>query len=413
MNEDMVTLTGQVTRWNVQLVNFRVGLLRVKGEHYDTPVVGINIDDLPLRALVDVIGKWDTYKGKTQFKIVCFNLCEPTTPEEMKALLIATVPGVGPVKAARMVHHFGDNLTQILDECPDRLVEINGISPAIAERIANGWKDQKLDRHIAKILIKYAERYSPAMATRVRLTLGPTASWQIQKNPYCLVRVRGIGFKTADDIAVSMGWGKDSPERAEAILQHALSEASNNGHVCVNEYELFEKASTWQPNREILASALTLLREMKPPAIVRQQINNPAGSTYIYYLPHLLRAEKNLAVRIRDLLQTPLICPVQNIDLNFIVCQSEKALGLELTAEQHAAVLQAFTKPISIITGGPGTGKTCVVRVIVDVCKKLQIELAMCAPTGRASKHLSNVTGGDARTIHRIFGYHADEGGWT
>jgi len=417
MDDELTMLVGCVTHWHVETNDFRAGTFRVKGMHQDVNIAGGGLTELPLHIPVELYGKWGEYQRKgggaaiTQFKASTYIVCEPTSLKELELLLAATIPFMGPKRATQLIKHFGDQTEMILTERPDRLVEVKGISTTIAGHIAEGWKAHRLERSVSKLLVKIGMPVT--WAPRILDELGPNAAHMIEKDPYCLVRVRGIDFTTADKFAKGLGWDGDSPKRAEAILQYILFKASHGeGHIYLPEKILMTRAAELQPKPEILAEALAKLCAHTPPLLVRSHLVAPGGPVDVVYLPFLFRAERNLARRVQELMAAPFDPPIKGVDLDFMIQQSEGALGLELTSEQRQAVMAAFSKPVSILTGGPGTGKTCVVRVIVDICKRLQINLSMCAPTGRAAKHLSNVTGGEAFTIHRLFGYKADENSW-
>jgi len=415
--EDLVLLSGSLSKWISEKNEFRLGLFQPQKTHETVFVKGFGIQEIPFHIPVDLYGKWEEYQnrktGQTNmsFRVMTYIFQEPTSPKELEALLAASVPYVGPRRATLIVRRFGMQTEQVLDERPDRLIEVDGIGPETAKHIAEGWKTGRLERNVAKFLVSIKQ--SVSWARPILRDLGPDAVHLIQKNPYCLVRVRGIQFKTADEFAQPLGWTEDSPERTEALLQYVLSEASGaEGHVYLTERELLSKAQVLQPKLELLQASLEQMVKQESRSMFRVQYTAVSGSSYLWYLPHLFRAEKFLAERIRTLLTAPLQLPVKGVDLEFVIQQSEAALGLMLTPEQREAVLIAFTTPISILTGGPGTGKSATIRIIVDVCKRLQVSLAMCAPTGRAAKHLSDVTGGEAFTMHRLFGYKADDDLW-
>ena len=415
----MEHLTGTVIKYTVAKADFRVAKFRMKGQPDEITVAGA-MQDFAEGEELELHGEWGEYVDRKrnkidQFKVMAAFRVQPENSKGLERYLATAIPGIGPHRARLMMKHFGDKLVDVLNNRPDKLLEIKGMGQSSLARIAKGWRDDALLRRIGQFLASL--NVNPKWARQIYLDLGPNAVQVITKNPYKLVNVDNIGFVRADEIAKKMGFAEDSPDRADSIIMFQLEEeAKNEGHVCCEQEGLISKAA----EKYKLAPALAreaLERVVKQNRLARERITTnkvAAGYTDLVYLPRLFKAETHLALKLNQLLVTPVnknIAETQNLEM--IVKGREQALGIELTDEQRNAVLSAFEKPISILTGGPGTGKTLCAKVIVDVAQFLGYKLAMCAPTGRAAKHLSTVANEKAYTIHRLLKYNADANAWT
>ncbi|MFT4979462.1 MAG: exodeoxyribonuclease V alpha subunit, partial [Myxococcota bacterium] len=299
------------------------------------------------------------------------------------------IPNMGPTFARRIVARFGLETLQVLNATPERLREIAGIGPKRLEQIVSHWKKDTIGREVHATLRGYG--IGAAITRRIVETYADEALKVITEQPYRLAaEVRGIGFRTADTIARERGIRRDSPERAQAALVHVLREAaSSEGHCYLPVPVLIAQTS----------------RLAVPTAQAEEAIDRLVSIGMAFeeegrvYLPHLLSAEERIVRRLARLLQTPR--PAVTVDLPTLESQEK----IELGDAQRAAVLRAMSSGISVITGGPGTGKTTIVRVLLAAAGARGETWKLAAPTGRAARRLAETTSQEASTIHRLLEY--------
>jgi exodeoxyribonuclease V alpha subunit len=415
----MTQVTGIIKAIKVKKADFRV--VHVRQKDGSIAIAAGNLADFQEGETVVMHGDWAEWENKrtgekvNQFKVEAAFRPRPRSPESLEKLL-AKMPGCGPSRAGLLVKKFGADLFGILDDGElKELIKVKGIGETTATRILRSWRDNSLDLYIGEFLASID--VNPKWARRIRYDLGADAVNVIQKNPYRLISVTGIGFKKADEIASRLGWTADSPERAEAVLSYLLEEAGNEGHSFLprngdTQTGLVQKAmKECFVGEKLINEVLDKCYEKK--TLVKEVANTTAGPVELVYLPRLYNAEVRLARKLRILLENKPFCRFSAAELDWMVKSREQALGVELTDEQRTAIVNAFTQPVSILTGGPGTGKTTLVKVLVEVARLTGHTLSLCAPTGRAAKHLSNVTGEPALTIHRLLKYDADKNQWS
>jgi exodeoxyribonuclease V alpha subunit len=251
------------------------------------------------------------------------------------------------------------------------------------------------------MLFLHQHGISSSRALRIYKTYGDEAQAVLQENPYRMAQdIRGIGFKTADDIAYRLGVANDAPERLKAGLLHVLETAAQNGHCCFPEAKTLEKAL------ELLGASDELVRSQIDPLIESSQIERHGE---FLYLPHLRAAEQSIAASVKALAASPAAYPP--IDEDAALAWVMKKTGKELAESQQRAVREALRQRLLIITGGPGVGKTTILRSILLILQSKQAKIVLAAPTGRAAKRLSESTGLEAKTLHRLLEYQG-EGGW-
>lgn len=343
-----------------------------------------------------------------QFKVVRHTLSPPTTEAALQKYLgSGLVKGVGPVLAGRLVDHFGERTLDILDSAPERLVEVKGLGAHRREMIIDSWKRASGLKRLLQFLAEFG--LGPSAAMRIMRKLGPEADRIIREDPYILAyEVSGIGFITADKVARTLGFSSGAPQRLEAGLLYALNQAADEGHVCRGEYRLLKEAAELMPEAEAQLLQAALGRLILDGRLKSQPQLEP-GEVDVY-LPRLYRAENWVASDLLRILHTP---PAREVPrpqqaLKW-ACQS---LNLELSPSQEAAVLQALECKVLVLTGGPGTGKTTITRVITAIFGAMRSSLALVAPTGRAAKRLSEATGLPAKTVHRLLEYSPQAGGF-
>ncbi|MGC9034212.1 MAG: SF1B family DNA helicase RecD2 [Verrucomicrobiia bacterium] len=349
------------------------------------------------------VGEWITAEGYwqrdknygLQFKATAAKITPPTTIEGIEKYLgSGLIKGIGPIYAKKMVDKFGERVIEIIENQSAKLEEIDGIGPGRRKKIKEAWESQKTIRNI--MLFLYSHGVGTSRAVRIYKTYGERAIDIIRENPYRLaIDIPGIGFKTADKIARNIGIPPDSILRACACINHILIEATSDGHCALPEPLLKKNAAELlQINDSIIQDAIE--KSVFEHQIERQHINE---ETFIY-LPTLKQAEEIVASKICNLLKSRQ--SHRQIDSQKAIEWYEKKYGKILADEQKEAIINGLENRILIITGGPGVGKTTVIHALVSILVAKKIKCLLCAPTGRAAKRLSEVTGFEAKTIHRL-----------
>ena len=349
---------------------------------------------------IDAVGVWkvDPDHGE-QFHAESLTSRPPLTREGIEKFLgSGLIKGVGPAYAKKIVDVFGERTLAIIDESPSFLREIKGIGPRRIQEIRESWRQQKTVRELA--IFFQAHGMGAARAVRIYKTYGDKALDKVRENPYCLATdVWGIGFATADDLARSMGVPADSPERARAALRHTLGECVDEGHCAYPETGLIARAQELTGiDNDILRDALAVL--VQSAELIRETALAPEPWIYETRLHH---AETAIAAELVELTKEP--HPLPAIDVEKALGWVESKMGVTLADEQREAIRQAVTQKVLVITGGPGVGKTTLVRGILDVFRAKNLRVALAAPTGRAARRLSDSTGQPAQTIHRLLEY--------
>jgi exodeoxyribonuclease V alpha subunit len=392
--ESLSGLIERVTFFNEEN-GFAVLKVKAKGHRDEVTVVGSLASVNP--------GEWVTAEGRwvrdrdfgLQFRAELLNSAAPTTKEGIQKYLGGgMVKGIGPTYAKKLVHKFGEKIFDVIENYSVRLEEVEGIGPERRRRIKAAWAEQRVIRDIMVFL--HSQGVSTSRAVRIYKTYGDNAIERVRADPYTLARdIHGIGFATADRIAQKIGIPHDSILRACAGLDHVLLEATGQGHCALPLEVLKEEAGKLLGvEQKIVAAALE--RTLASQQLVLENI----GGQELAFLPALKRAEENIAQRIRQLCASPAGYP--QIELEKAVAWCQQKTGKELAPSQREALKQALTRRVLIITGGPGVGKTTLVNAILLVLCAKKVRCQLCAPTGRAAKRLSEATGLEARTIHRL-----------
>ena len=402
--EVLAGLVERVTYHNVEN-GFCVLRAKARGHRDVVTVVGY--------AATIAAGEWVTASGEwvndrthgQQFKARFLRTSPPTSADGIERYLSSgMVRGVGPVYAKKLVHSFGEKVFEVIEATPERLREVDGIGPVRAASIVAAWAEQKAVREIMVFL--HSHGVGTARAVRIFKTYGVDAIQVMTENPYRLARdIRGIGFKTADAIAMKLGIEKDAMVRVRAGISYALTEAMDEGHCGLPTSELVtlsEKLLSVPHN--LVQVALDLeLRE-------RTVIADRVGETDCVFLAGLHSAERAIAERLLALANGAL--PWPRIDEEKALPWIERRTGLTLAESQKQAVRMALTAKVFVITGGPGVGKTTIINSILRILGAKGVRLLLCAPTGRAAKRMSEATGMEARTIHRLLEIDPKTGGF-
>jgi exodeoxyribonuclease V alpha subunit len=331
-----------------------------------------------------------------QFQADTLHTTPPHTPAAIEKYLgSGLVKGIGPHYARKIVQVFGPRTLQVIDESPAFLREVKGIGPRRIQRIRESWQQQKAVRDIMVFL--QAHGVGTARALRIYKTYGDRALDTVRADPYRLATdVWGIGFTTADELARRLGLDPQSVQRARAAVRFVLQEATGEGHVAYPETETLDRAARLTGIApDILAGAAAEL--VAHGELVREDALAPEPWLYLRPLYH---AEAGTAQRLGTLLGGK--HPLAGIDAEAAVRWVEARIGLTLAGRQREAIARALAQKVLVITGGPGTGKSTIVRGILDVFDAKQLRCALAAPTGRAARRLAEATGREAKTIHRL-----------
>ena len=352
-------------------------------------------------------GTWvqDPKYGR-QFKVGSYQTVAPATRTGIeKYLSSGLIRGIGKGLAGRLVQAFGLETLDVIENRPERLREVEGIGPQRSAAIQRAWVEQRDIKDVMVFLQSHG--VSTSFAIKVYKAYGAQAVHVVRENPYRLaIDIYGIGFKTADTIASSLGISPTAPQRIEAGVLHLLGEAADRGHVFLPRQQLQEDAGkllgaeVWRVDQATGALAESGQVVVEPSSVAPGVPTEEAIS-----LKPLHTAESGIAARIRALLVQPPL-PLE-IDLDRALEWFEKQERIELAAEQRQAVRSGLTRKVLVITGGPGTGKTTLVRGIVRILEKKGQKILLAAPTGRAAKRLAEATDGEAATIHRLLEFNA------
>nr|WP_208852218.1 ATP-dependent RecD-like DNA helicase [Roseomonas genomospecies 6] len=404
MREPLSGLVERVTFHSPE-TGFCVLRLKVRGQRDLVTLVG-HAATIGAGEFVQAQGAWvnDRNHG-LQFKADFLRATPPTTVEGIEKYLgSGLIRGIGPVYAKKMVKAFGEAVFDVIEQEPDKLRQVTGIGPKRAQRIIAGWADQKVIREI--MIFLHSHGVGTSRAVRIFKTYGPDAIRLITENPYRLARdIRGIGFKTADAVAARLGIEKTAMIRARAGIGYALAEATDQGHCGVPVAELIPMAvKLLEIDASILEDAAEL--ERQDGAVIADSL----GGEPCLFLAGLHRAELAIAERLRRLAGGPV--PWPEIDAEKAIPWVEAKAGITLAEGQREALRRAVAAKLLVITGGPGVGKTTLVNSILTVLKAKGVSIALAAPTGRAAKRLSESTGMEARTIHRLLETDPQAGGF-
>lgn len=356
---------------------------------------------------VEAQGSWvnDRNYG-LQFRAEHLRVVPPSTLEGIEKYLgSGMIRGIGPHFAGRLVRAFGAEVFEVIENEPARLVELPGIGPKRQAQVVAAWAEQKAVREIMVFLQSHG--VGSARAVRIYRLYGDAAVERVRENPYRLaLDVRGIGFRTADAIARSIGFDPDSLPRARAGLRHVLQETAADGHSADERGGLLAAAAELlEVDPEVAARALA--REIEEGALVEEE---RGGESWIY-LPVLYRSERGAASHLTRLLADARP-PWGVIDPAKAIPWVEQRVGFDLSDSQREAVARAIRERVTVITGGPGVGKTTIVNAVLGIVRAKRVRARLCAPTGRAAKRLAESTGLEASTIHRLLEFDPATGGF-
>ncbi|MCG3147630.1 MAG: ATP-dependent RecD-like DNA helicase [Verrucomicrobiae bacterium] len=406
MPDPLETIAGSIEKilFSNEENHYTVAQLLPEGRGRVEPVIIVgNLAALNIGETVRAQGHWTNHKqfGR-QFAVEKFESVMPRSVVGIKKYLgSGLVKGIGPKFADRIVEKFGEKTLEVIDQFSGKLRDVDGIGPERARKIKEAWTAQKSIRDI--MIFLQGHGIGSSHAAKIFKQYGENAIAVVRENPYQLARdITGIGFRTADGIASKTGVAADSIHRLKAGLIHALERAMDEGHTCL-------------PREELLRSARELLTVELKPVESALTLLTIAGEVVIedelVYLTGLCRAERGTATKLTELRCAKLELPAMDMEKALVWVQQQTGIGL--AAAQKQAIKTALTSKVSVITGGPGVGKTTIVNSIVRILKAKKCDVLLAAPTGRAAKRMSEATGAFSQTIHRLLKYEPHEGGFT
>ncbi len=394
--EGLLEIEGTVEHIVFQNENngYTVCELAVSGEEYVT-LVGI----MPFLAEgegIKALGRWEMHASfGRQFKVEYFEKQLPVGETAMlKYLSSGAVKGIGPVLAKRIIAKFGTDAFEVIENHPEWLADIDGITKKTAAKISDRFRE---NFGVRSVMMFCRDFFGPATAVKVYKKWGGGALDVIRGNPYLLCEeIRGVGFETADRIAASLNTDKNAPERLRAGLIWFLTyNAAQNGHTFLPENKLIPAAARFlDTEEETLAAVL-------PPLLSDGRLVSVRfGSRTVIYLKEYFDAEQYAAAKLTQLNN---VCDhISAEDADRFLVQIEDELDITYAALQKKAILNAVNSGVMLLTGGPGTGKTTVIRAVITVFERMGLRIALAAPTGRAAKRMSEATAREAKTIHRL-----------
>jgi exodeoxyribonuclease V alpha subunit len=390
-------IQGAIERitFHSESTGFCVLRVKVKGHHDLITVIG-SAATVTAGEFVECVGFWvnDRQHGQ-QFKTVSLRIVPPSTLEGIEKYLgSGMVKGIGPHFAKKLVKAFGEQVFDVIEQTPERLLELSGIGKKRMARVTSAWAEQKVIREIMVFLQSHG--VGTSRSVRIYKTYGDQAIDKVRENPYRLaLDIHGIGFKTADALAQQLGIAPDSLLRAQAGVRHALQELSGDGHCAANRQHLTNKAV------ELLGIPAPIIEEAIHAEIEEGNlVAETIGDEEALFLTPLYRSEVGCATHLVRL--NTGIPPWGVIDDQKAIPWVEAQTGLTLSASQRAAIETVLQHKVAVITGGPGVGKTTLVNSLLKILAAKKLTIALCAPTGRAAKRLQESTGLEAKTVHRL-----------
>jgi len=386
-------LQGQLERvtFRNEENQFTIAKIKVKGQKDLVTIVGSLFSVSP-GEILKLTGTWDRHpRFGEQFKFTAYETIIPATLHGIERYLgSGLIKGIGPVMAKRLVEKFGTETLDVIENHALRLTEVEGIGEKRIDMIRTAWLEQKEVRDV--MLFLQSHDVSSAYAVKIYRQYGKESVAVVKENPYRLATdIFGIGFRTADSIAFKLGMPKDSPVRAEAGILYVLQQFAANGHVYYPHDELVEECrEILDISESTIAGAIAAIADRKMIIVEGDAV----------YLTELYRAEKGIAEHLRALSKEQR--RLFMIDRDKAIDMVQNDLRITLAANQARAICESLEAKVLVITGGPGTGKTTIIRAIIRLNELSAMRILLAAPTGRAAKRMAEATGHEAKTIHRL-----------
>jgi len=403
--EKLEHIKGVLTKIRFQNAEGNFAVAQIKDPTQNEVTIVGNICSAHIGEHLEITGSWIEHeKFGRQIKIETLQIILPTTDSAIQRYLSSgLIDGIGPALAERIVKKFGDKTLEIIDKEPQKIKEVDGIGKIRAAKIGLAWESQRSIRHVMVFLHDLG--ISANLATHIFKHYGPQALAIIRTNPYLLARdMYGIGFRRADDIARHRGLSADSPFRIQAGIAFLLRESRMEGHVFLEQEDLLHRAIS------LLAVDQGLVKEQTKTMVdAGDLIAEYCAGKVCLFLPALWESETRCAQHLHRLDQK---YEVKKEALEKALKKVQKELDFDFADSQLRAIEKVWMQKITVISGGPGTGKTTIIRAICEIGKLFSRRILLCAPTGRAAKRLSEATQMPAQTIHRLLDYSFQEGGF-
>ncbi len=406
------TITGHIERitFHNPENGWTVARLQEAGKAELTTVVG-TLSSVQCGETLRCAGTWkNDHQFGIQFIVRSYEVTRPASLRGIqKYLASGMIRGIGAHFSERMVACFGEDTLHVIDKTPERLLDIEGIGPRRLARIVEGWREQQAVREVMTFLLGHG--VSPTYALKVYRTYGDDSIAVLQSNPYQLARdIWGIGFKTADAMARQMGIRKDAVERVDAGIEYCLHELSNDGHTCYPLDAFLDTArQLLECEANQVAERLAVIESEGRIVSAPLSVDGQAPVACVW-LKSLYACETGIAAELHRL--TSSVAPELPFETGHAVDHATETLGMELAPNQRAAVESSLREKVHIITGGPGTGKSTITKVILQVSREGTTRILLTAPTGRAARRLAAITGMPAATIHSLLEFDFAIGGF-
>lgn len=391
----MVQIEGQLVEiiYQNEANGYTVGIL--SNDHEEITIVG-TLPAIKEGENLQVKGRWTRHPNYgRQLEVQEYQVIQPATEEGMISYLSSgVIPGIGEKMARRIVEHFGSETFEIMQMAPERLTEVPGIGELKASLIAESFREQREQREVILFLSQY--QITPALAIKIYKQYGERTISILQENPYRLGEIGGIGFKRADQIAAALGIPRNSMYRVLAAVKYALGQFHGEGHTYAPKDLLVQKV------RELTGCDPELIESGIQHLALEQQIHmerNREGGIHLYAMMYYY-AEAYSCRKLISLIE--ITFNDQGIDIDQEIQLVEEEGGIQLAANQKEAVRQALLNSVMVITGGPGTGKTTTINTLIKLFEKMNKKILLAAPTGRAAKRMTEATGMEAKTLHRL-----------
>jgi exodeoxyribonuclease V alpha subunit len=420
MSETLIGTVERITYYNEEN-GYTVAQVTPEGRTYTVTVVGSLLDVSPGENL-RLRGQWTTHaRYGRQFQVERYDTLLPATAAGIEKYLgSGLIKGIGPVTARRIVRRFKMDTLRIIEEEPQRLREVLGVGVKRVAVIQRAWEEQKAIKEV--MLFLQSHNVSTSHAVRIFKTYGDASIDVVRADPYRLARdIHGIGFLTADKIARELGLAHDSPQRVDAGIAYTLSQMADDGHVYAPQGELIhESTRILEVPPELVGEAIERLAVAQQLHVEPLTYDLPAGQPppsglreeRAVYLPPFFYGEIGVANRLRTLLNVgrSRLAFYREANLSRVLDHLAERDGLALNQGQREAVRTALIHKVTVLTGGPGTGKTTAVRTVIRLLEARDLSYALAAPTGRAAKRLAEATGREAKTLHRLLEFKPQQG---